>query len=175
MSTVQAPSKLGAVHVRLVYFKSGDAQLIQADPPQRAPVTPADLTRVFHQIELLIDHAFLITASASVDRAVIVGDELGVDPDDVQVRVTPTRGEFDPEQLKRLRRSVKRSVSEVLGRPRYEAVYVTRMRMGSPLDVLLEIPLATWPLLGLGLIALAERGEPDDELVEISSAPTAPE
>jgi hypothetical protein len=36
-------------------------------------------------------------------------------------------------------------------------VTVTALRMGSPLEVLVEIPSALWPVLALGLLTLTER------------------
>lgn len=205
MSTVQAPPKIEAVHMRLVYFKPQD------DPPAPAPITPADLTHVFQQLELLIDYAWLTTQAPTeppraghsrashsyqtkalalwmaysrlgaepedpetpepreeqwhdpatpetappTELARIVSEELGVRLEDIELRESQLRGPPSGQDL--IRKAQALSRSHELRLDDRAALSVVALRMGSPLEILVEIPPATWPLLGLGLLALAER------------------
>lgn len=197
--------------MRLVYFRVEHASLVESETlkPEPELVTPADLTRVFHQLELLVDYAHMVTSLSTEHRrtasaaaaaataaawtlmydhlresleskgpdapqtgselsreqqheptlpdtapptefARIVSEELGINPQDIAVRGEPTG-------LDLIKKIIARS-----GRGRSSTgdradVSVIALRMGSPLEILVEIPPATWPLLGFGLLALTER------------------
>ena len=207
MSTVRAPTQLEAVHMRLVYFQPEHASAAETEAPTREPepVTPADLTRVFRQLELLIDYAQMLTSGPAERRrtpsaaapagvriatyphlrdsleskepddpqkgrepsgeqghdpglpvvpseyfARIVSEELGINPEDIKLRGLPTGLDLIKKAIAQA--GTGRSTPGDRG-----DVSVIALRMGSPLDILVEIPPATWPLLGFGLLALTER------------------
>jgi RNA polymerase sigma factor (sigma-70 family) len=232
MSTVQAPTALGAIHMRVVYFAADSTA-----PTASTPLLPADLTRVFRQLDLLVEYAELLTQAASpalVDSpwlrtatrtalrdirdddlvaAVRAGDDRAFEllferyrarisayvhemirdhdrAEDItqdvfimalrRMRETDRALTFKPwiyalarkacvDALRRMRMTsalspdtemdeaspVSQPASPSSKTPRHASVI--SLRMGSPLDVVLEIPIVAWSFVGLGLLALAER------------------
>lgn len=188
MSTTEARTTVGAMHMRLVYFS-------RVDRDGLAPVTPGDLTRVFRQLDLLVEYARSITPrpqpwapyppypapefsretllpdsqedQEAVKRALVTtmkrlkekaaeaaarlesGDLEGLSVDDV---LHDELWRARPDVLPRAgwTISINRPASD-------EQIAVIALRMGSPLEVLVAIPLIAWPGIAIGLLALAER------------------
>jgi hypothetical protein len=171
MTTAPTGTTLGAIHMRLVYFQHHDTA---------EPVTPADLARVFHQLDLLVDYATrLITPKAAVvayvqakakphisipkrtleeagesaeDLIARFAEELGVDLDAITIEEDPRQVGIDFTVVKARGGFVMTDLNDD-----DDDVTVTALRMGSPLEVLVEIPPSLWPFLALGLLALTER------------------
>lgn len=164
MSTTDVRLAVDAIHMRVTYFA---ASAEQANRPHA--IEPADVAAVFGQLDRLLDYAGLVQAPSlrGIGAAsVIIGDSSGepraggpeVSTRHLNIRMMPS-GTFTwgppgppppttPGPLS----------GEIIIRPTGSTrPVIVSVRMGSPLEVLFEIPMVAWPGIGFGLLALAER------------------
>lgn len=177
---VRPGTAVGAVHMHLVYFGSVE----QDDGPrEHGPVLPGELTRVFHQLELLLNYAPRVTAAedipaaaSPVDLMEAVKRSLGAFRERAGAADDKTESDPRAEPVLEVRSSFEGlivSISHVdnPGGPAAgpgtsqdaaplvaaQSPSVIALRMDSPLEILVQVPVAGWPVLGIGLIALTER------------------
>lgn len=192
--------------MRVVYFDVTEAVGTQREPLVRPPLA-ADLSRVFHQLDLLLDYAPLVTAPPGLNvmgGMASGGAAPGGPPETVKQTlakinqkvieyqkgfpklteqdleadlIEPAGGADIPEAIKRAAFELgielphasdeppnftTRSLAELRSRisrlsPTRPLGSVVSLRMDSPLEIVLEIPLVAWPGIAIGLLALAER------------------
>ena len=188
MSTTEVRTAIDAVHMRVVYFGSPatpasstafssgrqwNMAASEAHVDSRRPTSAAELARVFHQLDLLLDYAWLITRLPALGRGdLIVGEPnlFGITDSsetilrrsiaEVLARSAVDLGELTAESqvaLKTLGISGGLHLRELTARQAAQQSRVVSLQMGSPLEVILELPLVAWPGLAIGLIALIDR------------------
>jgi len=166
MSSPDLAVDLG-VHMRATYFSRGvRRQTVNVTPEQyltrhtaAASPLPDHLEGVFKQLRLLVAYAELVPrakrpALTAREREVLARVTLGESNSDIAVRLGLSPGTIRAV-MAATRRKLQRDTD--LLRQVTPEVTVASVHMASPLQVVLEIPGATWLALGFGLVALTER------------------
>lgn len=110
-----------------------------------APLVPADLAYAFRQLELLIQYAPLVTSPTTADLSQADLSEADLSKAHLSYLWSSMRDKHGEPV---------RGTLVGLGD---EETWVVSVRMGSPLEVVLQIPAVLWSGIAIGLLALTER------------------